>query len=148
LQQTGRRKLFRAASGSANAQLSHNCVQVVAAHEARSSPHTDSRTLCRYAGVLYLTPDGPPQAGTTFYRMRLADGSLGGNTIPSRYANLVETLGTRFVAPDLFVPEVSVDYRFNRLLLYRADIIHSATAYFGKALDERRMAAVFFWMAN
>ena len=68
--------------------------------------------------------------------------------IASRHTNLVDALGTRFVPPDLFVPDVSVDYRFNRLLLYRADLIHSATTYFGNALAERRMAAVFFWLAN
>ena len=145
--QTGRKRLFQA-SAAGNGQLNHNCIQVVAAHEATARPHTDSRTLCRYAGVLYLSPDGPEHAGTTFYRVRLPDGTLGGNTIASRHANLVEALGTRFVPPDLFVPDVAVDHRFNRLLVYRADLIHSATAYFGDALAERRMAAVFFWMAS
>ncbi len=148
MKQTGRRKLFQAAAGSGgNGLLNHNCVQVVAANEATARPHTDSRTLCKYAGVLYLSPQGPDFAGTTFYRTRLPDGRPGGNTLPSRYANLVEALGTRFVPPDLFEPDVSVDYRFNRLLVYRADLIHSATAYFGREIDERRMAAVFFWMA-
>ena len=55
---------------------------------------------------------------------------------------------TRFVAPDLFVEDVAIDYRFNRMLVYRADLIHSATAYFGEALEERRMALVFFWLAR
>ena len=145
--QTGRKRLFQPAVGGAD-QLNHNCIQVVAAHEASSRPHTDSRALCRYAAVLYLSPHGPEHAGTTFYRVRRPDGSLGGNMIASRHTNLVDALGTRFVPPDLFVPDVSVDYRFNRLLLYRADLIHSATTYFGNALAERRMAAVFFWLAN
>ena len=149
MRQTGRKRLFQAVPGSgANGLLNHNCVQVVAATEATARPHTDSRTLCRYAGVLYLSPDGPDFAGTTFYRARLPDGRPGGNTLPSRYANLVEALGTRFVPPDLFEPEVSVDHRFNRLLVYRADLIHSATAYFGREMEDRRMAAVFFWMAG
>jgi len=152
---TGHKTLFQASAAQGNRSgqgagvaLNHNCVQVVAADEAGARPHTDSRTLCRYAAVLYLSPDGPAHAGTTFYRVRLPDGQLGGNTLASRHANLVEALGTRFVPPDLFVPELSVDHRFNRLLLYRADLIHSATAYFGRALAERRMAAVFFWMAR
>ena len=144
---TGRKRLFQPAMGGAD-QLNHNCIQVVAAHEASARPHTDSRALCRYAAVLYLSPDGPEHAGTTFFRVRLPDGTLGGNMIASRHTNLVDALGTRFVPPDLFVPDVSVDYRFNRLLLYRADLIHSATTYFGNALAERRMAAVFFWLAN
>ena len=146
MKRTGRKRLFQAATGPG--LLNHNCVQVVAANEAGARPHTDSRALCRYAGVLYLSPEGPAVAGTTFYRARLPGGRPGGNTLPSRYANLVEALGTRFVAPNLFEPDVSIDYRFNRLLVYRADLIHSATAYFGRALEERRMAAVFFWMAS
>jgi len=146
--QTGHKRLFQAAPGTGgNGLLNHNCVQVVAADEATARPHTDSRTLCKYAGVLYLSPDGPAAAGTTFYRARLPNGGPGGNTLPSRYANLVEALGTRFVQPGLFEPDVSVDQRFNRLLVYRADLIHSATAYFGRELAQRRMAAVFFWMA-
>lgn len=149
LAQTGRKRLFQAVTGvGGDAMLNHNCVQVVAAHEATARPHTDSRALCRYAGVLYLSPDGPAYAGTTFYRAQLPDGTPAGNTLASRHENLVQALGTRFVPPGLFVPDVAVDYQFNRLLVYRADLIHSATMYFGSALAERRMAAVFFWMAN
>ena len=43
--------------------LNHNCVQVVGEREAGPRPHTDSRALCRYAGVLYLTPDAPEHCG-------------------------------------------------------------------------------------
>ena len=35
----------------------------------------------------------------------------------------------------------------DRMLLYRANLIHSATAYCGQAPAQKRMAAVFFWMA-
>ena len=40
-----------------------------------------------------------------------------------------------------------IEYRFNRLLLYRANLIHSASEYCGQRLADKRMAAVFFWMA-
>lgn len=145
--QTGRSKIFTA-NVQGEARLNHNCVQVVAAGEGLVRPHTDARSLCTHAAVLYLSPDGPAHAGTAFYRVRLPDGSLGGNVVPSRFSNLVEALGTRFVPPDLFVEDVAVDYRYNRLLLYRADLIHSASAYFGDALAQRRMALVFFWLAR
>lgn len=147
LKQTGRKKVFRPTVAAAD-QLNHNCVQLVSVAEGRIRPHTDSRALCTYAGVLYLSPDIPVHAGTAFYRVRHPDGRPGGNCVPSRFANLVEALGTRFVPPDLFEPDVAVDARFNRLLVYRADLIHSASAYFGEALADRRMTAVFFWMAR
>lgn len=127
--------------------LNHNCVQVVGAQEAGARPHTDSRSLCRYAAVLYLTPDAPEDCGTSFYRQRLPSGQLGGNTVAKPHDNLVEALGTRFVPPGSFVEDVRVPNRFNRLLVYSAAMIHSATAYCGSVLADERMAAVFFWMA-
>ena len=126
--------------------LNHNCVQVVGEREAGARPHTDSRALCRYAGVLYLTPDAPQDCGTSFYRQRMPSGQLGGNTVNKPHNTLVDALGTRFVPPDAFVEDVRVPNRFNRLLVYSAAMIHSATAYCGEVLADERMAAVFFWM--
>jgi hypothetical protein len=148
--------LVRAATGAAKlwmetapggGRLNHNCVQVVGAREAQAKPHTDSRRLCKYAGVLYLSPDVPADCGTSFFRQRLPGGRLGGNFVEEPHANLVEALGTRFVPPDSFVEDVRVPYRCNRLLVYTAALIHSATAYHGSTLEDGRMACVFFWMA-
>ena len=127
--------------------LNHNCVQVVGEDESGPKPHTDSRALCRYAAVLYLNPDAPAHCGTSFYRQRLPDGRLGGNAVMPPHANLVEALGSRFIALGSFVEDLRIDHRFNRLLDYRANLVHSATAYCGQTLADKRMAAVFFWMA-
>lgn len=143
---TGAQRLW-IETASNGARLNHNCVQVVGASDSRALPHTDSRNLCRYAGVLYLTPDAPKAGGTSFYRQRLADGRLGGNTVVEPHNNLVEALGSRFVPVDSFVEDVRVDNRFNRLFVYSANMIHSASIYFGTVLADERMAAVFFWMA-
>jgi len=146
--QTGQKKLYHvAAQAGAGNMLNHNCVQLVGAAEAGPKPHTDSRRLCKYAAVIYLNPTVPDHCGTAFYRMRLTGGAPGGNTIPARYNNLVEALETRFVAPDAFVEDVAIDHRFNRMLLYRADLIHSATAYWGSSLEDKRMTVVLFWMS-
>ena len=144
-QVTGMRRLWLETSPE-GATLNHNCVQVVGQHDSGPRPHTDSRKLCRFAGVLYLTPDAPQDCGTSFYRQRLPGGQLGGNTVNKPHANLVEALGTRFVPPDSFVEDVRVPNRFNRLLVYSACMIHSATAYCGEVIADERMAAVFFWM--
>lgn len=129
------------------AHLNHNCVQVVGEEECGQKPHTDSLKLCRYAAVLYLNPDVPDDCGTSFFRQRLPNGQLGGNFVSPPHANLVEALGTRFVPGNSFVEDIAIPHRFNRLLLYRANLIHSATAYWGHTLEEKRMASVFFWMA-
>lgn len=146
-QQTGQKKLFAVGAGLQGSQFNHNCVQLVGAGESGPRPHTDSRKLCKYAAVLYLNPEVPDHCGTALYRVRLPDGSLGGNTLPARYTNLVEALDSRFVPPDLFVEDLAFDHRFNRLVMYKADLIHSATAYWGTTLESKRMTVVMFWMA-
>ncbi|MFF0432974.1 DUF6445 family protein [Streptomyces sp. NPDC004327] len=127
--------------------FNHNCVQAVGKDECENRPHTDSRTLCRYAAVLYLSPDTPKDCGTSFYRQSLPGGRLGGNQVLAPHNNLVDALGTRFVPADSFTEDISVPHRYNRLLLYSANLIHSATNYWGTTLEDKRMTAVFFWMA-
>jgi hypothetical protein len=143
---TGATKLWVQSSPDGG-HLNHNCVQVVGEDECGPKPHTDSRALCRYAAVLYLNPNAPDHCGTSFYRQRLPDGRLGGNIVMPPHNNLVEALGTRHVPIGSFVDDMRIPHRFNRLLLYRANLIHSATAYCGQTLADKRMAAVFFWMA-
>lgn len=129
-------------------KLNHNCVQVVGAVEGAVKPHTDSLNLCRYAAVLYLTPGVPEHCGTSFFRQRFANGQLGGNIVLPPHRNLVDALGNRFVQPNAFAEDVRVAHRCNRLLVYKANLIHSASAYWGlDGIASKRMTAVFFWMA-
>ncbi|WP_432187430.1 DUF6445 family protein [Streptomyces sp. Tue6028] len=143
---TGARELWQRSTPT-GATLNHNCIQVVGNDEGEPRPHTDSRALCRYAAVLYLNPNVPKDCGTSFFRQNLPGGRLGGNTVAAPHNNLVEALGTRFVAPDSFVEDVRVPHRYNRLLLYHANLMHSATDYCGSTMEDKRMTAVFFWMA-
>ena len=131
----------------AGTRLNHNCVQVVGSVEGSVKPHTDSSHLCRYAAVLYLNPDVPDHCGTSFFRQRMPGGQLGGNIVLPPHRNLAEALGNRFVRPDAFVEDVRVAHHFNRLLVYKANLIHSASAYWGLEMATKRMTAVFFWMA-
>ncbi|TQF02705.1 hypothetical protein E6W39_11105 [Kitasatospora acidiphila] len=143
---TGAKKLW-AETSAGGATVNHNCIQVVGKDECEPRPHTDSRALCRYAAVLYLNPDVPKDCGTSFYRQSLPGGVLGGNLVSAPHNNLAEALGTRFVPADSFTEDVRVPHRYNRLLLYSANLIHTATAYWGSTLTDKRMTAVFFWMA-
>jgi uncharacterized protein DUF6445 len=143
---TGAKRLWQG-KAPGGGTLNHNCVQVVGRDECEPRPHTDSRALCRYAAVLYLNPGVPKHCGTSFFRQSFPEGRLGGNTVTAPHNNLVDALGTRFVPPDSFTEDVRVDHRANRLLLYHANLLHSATGYHGEALEDRRMTAVFFWMA-
>lgn len=143
---TGARKLWVEQS-VVGTRLNHNCVQVVGSVEGAVKPHTDSSNLCRYAAVLYLNPDVPEQCGTSFFRQRMPGGQLGGNIVLPPHRNLAEALGNRFVQPNAFAEDVRVSHRCNRLLVYKANLIHSASAYWGLEMATKRMTAVFFWMA-
>jgi hypothetical protein len=145
-EQTGAEKLWQSASPESGA-LSHNYAQLVGEADSGPRPHTDSRRLCRYAAVLYLTPDAPTRAGTSFYRLRLPDGRLGGNTCPHPHSNLCEALNVTSLPLSAWEEDVFVPNVFNRLLVYRSDIVHSATSYFGVEHESKRLTAVFFWMA-
>jgi hypothetical protein len=129
----------------------NNWVQLVGGGEGVARPHVDSAKLCTHAGVLYLHPYPPTvHCGTSFYRLKLPDGRLGGNVCPPDYDSISQIPGLREMEPGQWQEEVEVPYEFNRLLVYRSDIVHSATAYFGSAyeLASKRMAIVFFWWAE
>lgn len=127
--------------------LNHNCIQIVGPKESGPRPHSDSRKVARYAGVIYLTPRPAGQSGTTFYRQRLPNARLGGNLCPAQFTTLPEALGMPKLPLTAWAEDVVVPNAFNRLLLYRADLIHSATGYFGHDDATKRMTALFFWMA-
>lgn len=127
----------------------HNHVQIVGGGDGVARPHVDSSRVCNYAGVLYLHPYPPTKhAGTSFYRLRLPDSTLGGNICPPPYESLSQVPGFEKGSDlTMWEEDVEVPNVFNRLLVYKSDIVHSATAYFGWAheLGSKRIAVVFFW---
>lgn len=140
-------KKVRVEKAADGARLNHNCVQVVGSTEGTVKPHTDSLNLCRYAAVLYLNPNVPASCGTSFFRQRMPNGQLGGNIVMPPNNNLADALGNRFVQPNAFAEDVRVSHQCNRLLLYKANLIHSASGYWGLGdATTKRMTAVFFWM--
>lgn len=144
---TNTKKLWQVAVPGDGA-LSHNYVQLVGEQESGPRPHTDSRKLCRYAAVIYLSPQPQAFGGTSFFRLRFPNGTLGGNTCPAPYANLREALNIKGLPLNAWQQDLSVSNVFNRMLLYRANLVHSATAYFGREHRDKRMTVVFFWMAE
>ena len=127
--------------------LDHNSAQLVGEADGRPRPHTDGKD-CRFAGVLYLSPGAPATGGTTFYRLRHDDGSLGGNTCPPQHATLSQALGVSALPPSAWKADVSVTNVFNRLVVYRGNLVHGATSYFGSDKSSKRLTVVFFWRAS
>jgi Family of unknown function (DUF6445) len=144
---TGAKKLWQPEAPQ-GAKLNHNCAQLVGERESGPRPHSDSRKLCRYAAVIYLSHNPEPHCGTSFYRLRYPDGTLGGNQCTPPHNNLGEALGMAKLPLQAWAEDLSVDNVFNRIFMYRADLVHSATGYFGVEHQDKRMTALFFWQAS
>ena len=141
-------KALRSQQDPVGAISGHNYVQIVAG-DAVARPHVDSSKLCDYAGVLYLHPYPPTKhAGTSFFRLKLPDGTLGGNVCPPTYESLSQVPGLEKGSDlTMWEEDIEVPNVFNRLLVYKSDIVHSATSYFGwhHELGSQRITVVFFW---
>lgn len=129
-------------------RLDCNVAQLVGEGETTPHPHTDSRRLCRYACVIYLSPNPPPNSGTSFCRLRYPNGAIGGNIVEAPNNNLVDALKVRALPIQAWYEDMRVENVFNRMILYKANLVHCATSYFGKELRDKRLTTVFFWMAE
>lgn len=128
--------------------VDHNTAILVGADEGAARPHVDARQLCRYGAVLYLSQNPAPHSGTSFYRLKYANGAAGGNIVKAPFQNLVDALNTTSLPASAWYEDVSIDNKFNRLILFKGNIAHSASSYFGKEKRDKRLAVTFFWMAE
>lgn len=125
-----------------------NTAILVGSKEGAARPHTDSRQLCRYGGVLYLSKKAAPHSGTSFYRLKYKNGAAGGNLVTRPNQNLVDALKTNFLPSSSWYEEFSIENKFNRLILFKGNMVHSASSYFGKDKRDKRLAITFFWMTE
>lgn len=106
--------------------------------------HTDNNTI--FAGVLYLTPNAPLNSGTSLYRTNI--------TFAQEKYNLAsEQNDARFKSGELvmdidfhsmFDEIVRINNVYNTLILFEGDVFHAANNFFGKTLEDSRLAQVFF----
>jgi hypothetical protein len=101
--------------------------------------HSDSQS---YAGVLFLTPNAPPEAGLSFFsgrstglRRRSPDPDLMART----FGGGAEFDRSRWDEVD------RVANLYNRLVLFDAHLAHGASAYFGDRLENARLFQNFFF---
>lgn len=105
----------------------------------RSWIHCDAWN--NWAGVLFLTPDAPVSAGTSFYRFY--DGSMCKKD--SGILNNLEEIDT--YCQDLTKWELvdTVGNVFNRLVLFNSTRYHMSMDYFGNCKENGRLFQVFFF---
>ena len=107
--------------------------------------HADSQ---EYAAILYLTPDAPPNTGTSFLRHKKY--KIRNNKIfhkPDWYESEL-----KYKEPHLDKTQwETVDSAgnvYNRLVIFNARNIHAVTEYFGENIENSRLFQLFFFNIN
>lgn len=104
--------------------------------------HCDSQA---WAAVLYLTPDAPPQSGTSFYRHKETK-LRHTSEIPWGTGEELKTFNQKtFVDPTPFERVDTVGNVFNRLVIFDGGLIHSGNDYFGWDIPSSRFFQIFFF---
>lgn len=101
--------------------------------------HCDNQ---RWAGALYLTPDAPPEAGTTLYRRKSSKARFASEHVPPDDASL---FSGGFFDQTLWEPVDQIGNVYNRLVLWNGHTVHAASVYFGTKADNSRLFQVFFF---
>lgn len=94
-----------------------------------------------WAGMLFLTPNAPYESGTTFWAIKNSD-------IRDKYHKEIARgfrAGSQNLDKTLYEPVDKVGNIYNRLVLFDASLIHSASEYFGWNRNNGRLWHMFFF---
>jgi hypothetical protein len=128
-----------------------------AGHSNRICIHADP---CSFAGLVYLTPHAPSEAGTSFFRHRALGLTHGPTPADADRRNTsVEALRDELFRVNVYdngAPGIDdvwdrvdrVGNVYNRLVLWDGMRLHAASAYFGDSLHTGRLVQVFFFAAG
>jgi hypothetical protein len=104
--------------------------------------HCDSQ---QWAAVIYLTPDAPPQSGTSFYRHKETK-VRHSSEIAWGTGDELRTFNQKtFVDPTPFERVDTVGNVYNRLVIFDGKLIHSGNDYFGWDIASSRFFQIFFF---
>jgi hypothetical protein len=110
--------------------------------------HVDPQS---YAAVVYLTPDAPPECGTTFYKSKVNGLRESPNDEVVKERNkskehlTFEIFSAGFYDKTKFETVDVIGNVFNRLVIWDAQLIHAASEYFGSNLGDSRLFHLFFF---
>lgn len=114
--------------------------------------HSDENT---HAAVLYLTPNAPPESGTTLYRSKALKGRTVGEVMAMKNVGpaMAQHVSAQFYDGKLLDPTAweTVDVfgnLYNRLVIWDARLVHSASCYFGTNRENGRLFQMFFFNAS
>ena len=117
--------------------------QIVEGHYGHGLIHQDQNTI--FAGVLYLTPDAPLNAGTSLFRKNATyDDARYWQLIKENDERFKQNQPIDFAYHQMFDEVVRVNNVYNSLILFEGDIHHCANEFFGTTRHDSRLAQVFF----
>ncbi len=97
----------------------------------------------RWGGMLYLTPDAPYQCGTTLYAHKQTRArTFNDNGWDDAWKGIP---GDPHLDGTSFEPVDVVGNVYNRLVIFDASCIHSASQYFGTVKENARLWQMFFF---
>lgn len=97
--------------------------------------HADTQ---QYAAVIYLTPDAPADAGTSFFRCK-ATGARSTDETPG------PKFERGFYDRSQFELIDQIGNLFNRCVIWDARLLHAATSYFGSNDENARLFQMWFF---
>ena len=104
--------------------------------------HCDSQ---KWAAVIYLTPDAPPQSGTSFYRHKETK-IFHNSQINWEAGEGVKVFNQKtFLDSSPYEMVDTVGNIFNRLVIFDGGLIHSGINYFGWDINSSRLFHIFFF---
>lgn len=93
----------------------------------------------QWAAMIYLTPNAPPESGTSQYRSKLT----GARNLSD--PGIDESFKGGFYDRSKFELIDNVGNVYNRLVIMDARCIHSASSYFGNSKETGRLTHLFFF---
>lgn len=134
--------------GAANPAIGHGRFRITLAGEpSRYLVHVDPNSLS-WVGLIYLTLPEHCQGGTSFFRHKALDldraptqEQLDGQGV----ASVAELLRRDGGDAEKWEKLMTLPMRFNRLVLYRPWMWHSAAEAFGRSLEDGRLVYLVFF---
>ena len=113
--------------------------QLCSAADGDSWVHQDNCVFA--AGILYLSPNPPPDSGTILYRCK---DLRKWNSLHISDMMKINRLEKKDLYDSLFEPIDSIGNVYNRLVIYSGDAFHKSNNYFGSNREDSRLTQVFF----
>ena len=107
--------------------------------------HCDSQ---RWAGMVYLSPDAPPECGTSFFRHKETKVRHNAEIDWENGQGLKIFNQHTFLDKTPYELVDTVGNVFNRLVIFDGGLIHSAAQYYGWNIESGRLFHMFFFDAE